>query len=494
MCSVRSNSIFSFCLCKDGIIDTERLAAFESSRNFGGYKLHYDCRTPLDYAIIDNRELAVFGFSVNVYSGESGNIAESILKSVKSFDEVIDYEKKLGGKYVLFYADNSGCYCLGDATCSVPVYYTVGISSFVCCSSPKLISDSFGLKQDAILLKIRKSGRPNQAMPFDVTVYKEIKQLIPNHYLKVSNGKTFRFVNSSSKQTELTPEEAAKITEPMIRKIADYYSSQFKIRCPLTAGRDSRVVLSFLKNTPTYTVWQKRFESDDQDWVIPPKLAKLCSVQHERINHIEITDEDRHNADALFGKNSYPDDAYRLALTIGKYYSGEAIVEGDIIGQVGKCSLHRNIPSFLATAGYFRCKLHNYSGESKRLLDLWLDEIKESGEKINTFDLFSIENRLGRWAAQTHIIHNGLGQLYLNIFNSRSIIYTWTAVKRKERMGSEIHISLIKINAPELLSIPFESDKSSFVKLAKMNGITYYLASYVKYYIERRSFLAENQK
>ncbi len=491
MNTIEPKSLFSFCLFEGNSIKSENLSLFDSSYNIGGYTLYTDSRTLIDYAKLNSRELIIFGYAVDVFSGQREKLAETVLKLTDNFEEVINYEKKLGGKYVIFYEENGRCYCLGDATCSVPVFYSTKPSDFICCSNPKFISDILSLSQDSELLKIRKSGHLNQAMPFNVTTYSEIKQLIPNHYVDFKNQKSGRFVNSYSKQKEISPKEAAEITAPMIEKIASFYSSLFEIYCPLTAGRDSRVVYSFLKNAPAYTVWQDRFKNDNQDWVIPEKLTALNSKPYKQIYHEEIAESERNAADSFFGKNGYPDDAFRLALTVNKHFGHGAIIEGDIIGQVGKCSLHRDIPGFLATAGYFRCKLHNYSKESKKLLQAWLDEIKQSKEKINTFDLFSIENRLGRWAAQTHIVQNYVGQLYVNIFNSRSIIYTWTSVSRKKRKNSEIHISLINIAYPELLSVPFEQDKSSLVLLAKMNGITYYLASYAKYFIQKGKFKTE---
>lgn len=493
MNSACENSIFSFCIIKKSEDSGDFANLFEAKKDFGEFVLYSDCRTPVLYAEFEERCVALFGYAVNVFNGESENLADLILSSCKNIDDVIGYEKQLGGKYVIFYAENEKCFCVGDATCSVPVFYTTGTSRFVCAFSQKLISDHLSLKPDPKLLKIRKSGNLNQAMPYDVTIFKEIKQLVPNHCLDMVCERSVRFVNENKRQKKLSARQAAKITLPMIAKIADFYSSKFKLRCPLTAGRDSRVVLSFLKSTPTYTVWQPRFEKDNQDWVIPPRLANLCGVEHSELTSVDLTDKDRVRAEWLFGENNYSVDVYRLALTLEKYYPNEAVIEGDIIGQVGKCSLHRDIPSFLASSAYFRCKLHNYSKESKILLKEWLKEIKNANEKVNVFDLFSVENRLGRWSAQTHIVHNMTGRFYFNIFNSRSIIYAFSAVDRKKRKNSEIHIEFIKNNFPILLSVPFEKDKSTFVKIAKLNGLTYYFASFAKFFIERRKFEIENK-
>ena len=487
-------SVFSFCLCWQG-----KCADFTADAvcNIGGYTFRADSRTPLDYAQSNGRELIIFGFATDVFTAQRNNIAETILASTSDADGVFDYEKKLGGKYIIFYCENGDLYCLGDATCSVPMFYTVGTDDFICCSNPQFIVKTLGLSSDPMLQKVRNSGPLNQAMPYDVTPYKEMKQLIPNRVLDVSAGKTIRIVNSRTKQKLISPAQAAKITAPMIANITKMYASDYGIYCPLTSGRDSRVVFAFLKNLGiplnSYTIWKDAFKKDPQDWEVPVSLSEICRSNHEQIHKETVTEDMKAQMDSVLGENGYPQEAFTLAVTVEKHYKGFATLEGDIIGQVGKCSLHRDVPLVLATPSYFRCKLHNYSSESREILRDWLSDIGNSGENVNAFDLFSIENRLGVWASHTHLIRNVMGMSFFNIFNSRSIIYVWTAVNRKERMKSAIHIELIRLTAPELLDVPFEQDKSGLVQIAKSSWPVFYLATFAKYFVQRIAFLKNKQ-
>lgn len=485
-----NKSVFSFALCDNE--DKNIQAQFSVKENIGRYILFADSQTPLHRADSDGRTVIVYGYAVDVFSGQSENLAETLLSSSGSINDITECERKLGGKYLIFYADKTNCFCLGDATCSIPLFYTLGLNGVKCCSNPEMIIKHYALKPDKYLQGVRDSGPINQAMPFDVTPYKEMKQLIPNHYVDFSEGKAVRFVNSIVRQKKISPAKAAKITAPMIEKLAAFYLSKFNIYCPLTSGRDSRVVYAYLKkinpDVESYTIWHDRFSKDDQDWQTPLKLATLTSSEHKQIYKEEITPDIKAYMDDVLGVDGYPQDAFVLSVTVNKHFAESATVEGDIIGQVGKCSLHRNIPQILATPAYFRCKLHNYSSEAKALLRQWLKEIKHSDEKVNPFDLFSIENRLGVWASHTHLIRNVMGQMYVNIFNSRSIIYTWTAVNRAERMKSAIHVSLIKLKYPDLLQVPFEQDKSGLVAFAKSNSFVFYFASFAKYFVQKFKF------
>ena len=349
-------------------------------------------------------------------------------------------------------------------------------------------------------MKIRNLSEISQALPYNVTVYKEIKQLIPNHYLSFSKRADSRFVNSSSKQREIGVEEATKTVAPMIDNLVKYYLNEFDTYCPITSGRDSRVVLAFLAayandELKGYTIKHKEHSGAEQDLVIPRLLAEHCSFSYEQIADVDPLDKLVFAVNRILGKGQYSSKTLLIANTVKAYCKGRAIINGDIIGQVGKCSLHRDIPEFLATPRYFRCKMHNYSKESLLYVKKWLKDIKQSGEKVNTFDLFSVENRLGRWAGQENLIYNTISQPYLNVFNSRSIIYTWTAVPRNKRKKSLLHFGLIEVKQPKMMEIPFEKEKKTVFKLSKANGIFYYLSSFAKFYIEKMKFLRnKNEK
>lgn len=479
--------VFSYYISEEDVTIKELTSRY----HFGRYTVNTDPNTVYVSACNEKCACAIFGIAVNVFTQDRGNLAEQIISCCSGIADVIAYEKELGGKYIILYRDLERYYVLGDATCSIPVFYTTD-EGFACTSNYQYLVDHYGYLPDPEFQQIRNSGDIFQAMPYDITQYGEIKQLIPNHYLFINQQMAVRFVNSEQCQPALTVEDAVNITSPMIATISDYYKSIFKVYCPITAGRDSRVVLAFLTEKDTsvqcYTIRHPEHRDDAQDIVIPKQLCAEGNIPYAQINDVTITEDLKKTMDRLLGKNHYSFRTLRIAQTINERYGDGAVINGDIIGQVGKCSLHRDIPAYLATPGYFRCKLHNYSRDAKGQLKLWLQEIKNSEERVNTFDLFSVENRMGRWAAQENLLYNSLGQIYLNIFNSRSIIYTWTAVSRTERKKSRIHIALIKKQMPSLLKIPFETDKNIIIRMTKSNGLAYFLSSYAKYYIDRMRF------
>ena len=480
------NSVFSYLITENKVVIPE----LPSEKEFGKYTVFTDGNTPFSYASGNDVECAVFGLAINVINNID-NVVDEIVKKCKNIKDVVEYEKSLGGKYILLFKNGEQYYIQGDATCSIPIFYNTE-DEFVCSSNYSYIVNLKGYNEDSELNLIRKDGDISQAMPYDITQYKQIKQLIPNHYLNVNEQSAVRFVNSIEKQKVISIEKATEIVSPMIENLLNFYRNKFKVYCPITSGRDSRVVLAFLLKSKEsficYTIKHPEHNENTQDITVPLELCKKANVEHKMIEDVIVSDDLKSEFDSLLGSEKYSLRTLRIAQTINESFGDGAIINGDIIGQVGKCSLHRDIPSIFATPSYFRCKLHNYSKGAKKQLGKWIKEIKAYGEKTNLFDLFSIENRMGRWAGQENLIYNTLGQVYLNIFNCRSIIYTWTAVKRKERKHSKLHIALIKKSYEALLDIPFETDESIVFRISKATGFTYLLSSYMKYYIEKAKF------
>ncbi len=479
--------VFSYVIAEDDL----NILELSRKEKFGKYTIFADEVTPISSATYGLAECAIFGMAVHVISGNDEGIAAEIVKKCKSIQDVIEYEARLGGKYILFFRMGDQYYLQCDATCSIPCFYSIR-GAFVCSSNERYIVKYRNISEEPEYCSIRERGDIFQAMPYDITSYREIKQLIPNHYLNINNQMPVRFINASIKQNVVSVDKGVEKTLPMIKNILDFYLRKYKIYCPITAGRDSRVVLSFLMQSEAefscYTIKHPEHSDTSQDIAIPIELCKKQGIPHRLLEDVTLSDKQIFEADNLLGQGRYSKRTLRIGQTILGTFSDGAILNGDIVGQVGKCSLHRDIPTVFATPSYFQCKLHNYSRNARKQLKLWIREIKQAGEQVSLFDLFSIENRLGRWAGQINKVYATIGQVSLNIFNSRSIIYTWTAVERKNRKISAIHLNLIRETFPALLDVKFELDENLLIRISKSSALLFLLASYVKFYCEKIRF------
>ena len=88
-------------------------------------------------------------------------------------------------------------YILGDASGSIPVFYRFHEGKLVCGTNQFEVAKRCGYTADSRLLAIRRGSLLEQAMPgdVDVTAFREVRRLLPNHYLDVAKQKVVRFFN-----------------------------------------------------------------------------------------------------------------------------------------------------------------------------------------------------------------------------------------------------------------------------------------------------------
>jgi len=475
---VLKNSLFTFFLCNKN----ETFNALPKHIDFGDYRLWLSEKTEADITEKNGRTVAIVGLCIDSRAEININIPAFILDNSKSLQDVLRIEGRFAGKYVLIYEENCNLYIIGDATCSIPVNYCVN-DQFAVSSSSELIAARFGFCHSHEYLEIRRASDVSQALPYNITLYKEVEQLLPNHYFDVSKRRSFRFTLNSC--GNLSIGDAARMTAELIHNITKEYANRCKLICPLTSGKDSRVVLAFLRRHVNdlicYTIKHRKFRSDEPDLVIPKEIARKLGIEYKQVEDSEVPENIIESFDGLFGKDLYSKYTLMNAYTIKENFKDFAIVNGDIIGQIGKSSLHRNIPDKWASTSYFMCKLHNNSKKAKVYLKKWYKNAK-CADDVSMMDKFSWEIRLGRWAGQENAIYNILGVLYLNIFNCRDIIIAWTQTDRKLRKNSGLHKGILSIVDSELLDIPFGSDRNLLYRIARSSDFAFFISSFLKHW------------
>lgn len=485
--------LFSYFLNNENYITSNILP---KKIRFGKYYINLSEKTQFSTSSNNGNRIGIIGLCVDS-RGELKSLAEFLVNKSRSVEEVIENEKRLAGKYVLLYMESNNLYVLGDATCSLQVYYSQN-SKFAISSSQRLISQFCNLKYSEESITIRKMSDVSQAMPGNISLYENILQLLPSEYYDASKRKSIKLNYSKYQINGLSIKDAVKKSVNLIDNISKAYVSQYDISCPLTAGKDSRVVLAFLRKNATqfniYTMKHKKHSGKEDDLVLPPTIAKSIGQTYEQIEDIPLPNNIIKELDEYFGVGMYSTNTAMLAYTIKTNYSTKAIINGDIIGQIGKSSLHRNLFDIWATPSYFMCKLHNYCKLSKNYIYGWMKSNEKSRKYISIFDLFSWDSRLGRWAAQENAIYDFIGIPYLNIFNCRDVIFSWVQVDRSRRMKSALHEEIIKAVDSSLLNFPFGKEPSILFSIAKSNRIIFFVSSFIKYYIERYIFLKNYYK
>ena len=87
-----------------------------------------------------------------------------------------------------------------------------------------------------------------------------------------------------------------------------------------------------------------------------------------------------------------------------------------------------------------------------------------TNRKKYTIDLFAVQNRCGRWAAQTSMIHSMLGVQSLVLYNCTLLIELWMTRPRELRNDKALHRYILKACAPDLCKYDYAQDKQTGVK------------------------------
>lgn len=473
----------------DFLISREKNEKYKNHYDIGDYKFQYNDSNAIK-GTVDDKMIIVYGTIVNSknYNHDNNVIIGELLES-KDFTDLIERSKKMAGRYIIVYNSSEGLFILPDSISSIQVAYTVLGCDLYVASNPKTIGDINGFEESIISKAIKSSADETHPLPYDVSMYDEVKFVIPNHFLNCESRKTTRYY-PLIKVKETSAKTAALISSEIISNTIRGYLSKYKLSIPLTSGLDSRTILSICKNymseIPTYTFFHDNFNDDTSDIVIPKEISKQHSFRHIVLEDLDLPNELIEVYKNKFGNSIVKSEA-RNAWT---YYNSPLYeycrLDGNI-SLLAKSNFGRNLPEYFAKPSYLVTKTHNYSKFNYKEVIKWCNNVDEYTQNsgISKYDLFFWEHRAGKWTTNS-MMNSDLLIKSLNPFNCRELIETWLSVPKRNRINGEIHKEIISINWPELLEFPI--NPGSKYSIVYKNSFLFYIASIVKYLHMRNKY------
>lgn len=434
---------------------------------------------------VDNSCVVVIGYCIDSHGDLN---AEEIPEYLALLDDAEFFVQlaRFAGKYVILKTDEDDLCAYTDATASLPAFYSRK-NELTCISSNEyFVKNIVDANEDARIFKVLKKADGAKTLPGSMSHYDGVFALLPNNYYSYFENKAIRH-NLYEPPEIFSSQDAAKKASKLIENVVNSIARDYEIKFPLTGGYDSRVVLAVL-NSVKYNldeIYTMRHQNslDADDISIPAKIAADYGINHILLEDKLPSGEQKNIADSVFGKDFYSKRTLEIVITLKDYIKKGCILNGDIMGQIGKSSLHRSIPEFFMGPRYYRCKIHNTSKTALSETKKWYKEIKSSGVE-NICDSFSQEIRLGRWAADENSMYSLFGINVINCFNCHEIIALFRAVSRKERKISGLHKELINIFDKKLSDYSFGAEKISLESLARKTDIGFYVATFAKYYVQ----------
>ncbi len=357
----------------------------------------------------------------------------------------------------------------------------------LCISSiDNLIAKYHGLSISDYSMQIRQGSSLTQAMPNDLTMFDEVKALLPDHYLDVSRKKAVRIHLGVTESKQADLDAICDRSIALLSQIAAEYTKAYPFACPLSSGYDSRLVYAFLSaavpDLQCYTFRHPNFTEKTGDLWVPVKICADQGTKHTLIPDIKAPPEYVQAVFDIVG-DYHAVSTVDLVWTYKSVFSGYANSTGDIYGQIMQNALASTVPASLAGAAYLVCKTHNYAPGAKEEIASWVEDLRACGEGASITDLFALEYRCGRWASQGSAISSVCGLASLLTANCRELILLWMQVPRKLRSRQKIHRTILGKANPDLLKYPF--NPGSYLDKTNRFWPAYYAATFIKYHLGR---------
>lgn len=474
------NAVFTYVIYPKKISELSRSICIEKYNLYLSYSKHTDV---IYYEDVHNA-IYIIGLCVDSHAEIERCDVPKFLLSVKdvSINSILRYSGRLAGNYVVIADIDDFLYAFTDATSCMQINYSLDELCFS--SFDNITAKVCNASIDEKTLRIREGANYVEAMSNDVTIYKNIKLLLPNHYLSVLDMRITRYYPLTEWQPIKDIDRLLRRQLSLIDNIVKEYAKYFPLICPLTAGWDSRVVFSFLiknyPNTSAYTFFHKHFTEETADIDIPQRICVLRHTQYFKVTDLLPDEKFYSSIYEIIGKHFYKSDI-AMAYTYRKNFTGFATISGNIIDHIGKSSLVNLLPLWCATSSYFVAKDRNVSAEAMHEVKKYIDSIKANPiTKPYIYDLFGWEEQCGRWCSYSQKIYAAAGITLLNIFNCREIIEGWVQIPRYERKRYRIHKYFLDNYAFDLSCMPLNPDEK--LKFIHKSAFLFFIGTYINHY------------
>ena len=416
----------------------------------------------------EEKTIVLLGYILDPFNPSFNNqeIVNTIAEKISVADDIFQYIDSMCGRFVFIVAINDELRIFNDAAGYRQIfYYTDDKNNIWCASQPSIIAEEFGLltdpgiAEDLSQLSLIKS-EIGRWYPGNITLYKDIYHLTPNHYLDLNRGEVKRYWPEKSLEP-ISIEKAAEYSSKILQGVVESALKRNKLALTVTAGYDTRALLAacnmFKENIHYLTHTHSNLNEHGADIQIPRKLLERFGLKHHIAYHSDKVDNDFQiifKRNVTGAKDVHNSNAYAFL----KYFQSigmEMVVAQGEGGGLGK-RFYR-LPRFfkvnektLATAVGMRG-----SRTAERAIGEWLESANKGvAYGINILDLLYWEMRLGNWSTLAVSSYDIVFESLLP-FNCRKLLECFISVDIKYRLTKKnTHLCIIANLWPELLEFP----------------------------------------
>ena len=431
----------------------------------------------------DNRWIVLLGFILDPENIEDSNtdIVNKLMDSLVRYTDVIEKTNGMGGRWILMINDGERKVLLNDAMGTRQLFYTRSSAlaqGLWCASQPALIGHKLDLILDEEAIAFVDSHEfrkmTDYRWPGECTQYKEVRHLLPNHYLDLDTGKPVRFW-PDRELIEMPLATAVEKISTKMQGLIQAVSRRQELAIAITAGIDSRLVIASsrsIKDRPTYvTIRQIDKPEDHPDVTISSQLSKSHGLKHDILKSSLIVDNDfldffmRHNFLA-HPVNLY--DAYAYF----KYYGLKKIAVTGSGSEIARDNYRRklNLSKRHPVTASNLIKLTDMQNSKfvRKAFENWLSDI-DTPYNIDIMNIYQWELSHGNWVANNYLEYDLAWNDIFTPYNCRALLIDMLSIKEADRIGPryQMHRALIQALWPELMELPVNPHRKPKKKLSR---------------------------
>lgn len=363
----------------------------------------------VNYIQKGEKELYILGFILDPYNPRLMNksILKEILLNCESFENVLSYTDKYSGRWALIWKDKAGIKIMNDACGARQVYFYSGENGVWCGSQPAILAYELGLETDdnpelIRFINSKEYRTTNFDWYGDETVYKNIRHLLPNHYLDMNSLETRRFwPNAALNNLEIADavKEASHILEGTLKSVANRFD---KVMLSVTAGYDSRMVLAASKTVKDKIKYFFCMDDHNQksiDYKVSSQLLTSLGLKQEIITKIPMDAEflEIYNQNVtLASKEPFKEFIYSFY----KDYSDYIHVSG-VCGEITRNFWYYNYDKGVSLEELISVSKYRGLTYMEKSISKWFEDAESVKNRINLYDLYFWENISGNWGAKS---------------------------------------------------------------------------------------------
>lgn len=423
--------------------------------------------------------LTLLGYMIDTEGNHQNDkdILNQLLTEKRCATDLIKSTFKFCGNWILIFKGKNKTFLFHDCVGARSVYYTDinKTENLWVASQPSLIALAIKLYEDpkaVDFIMTQKTKTNDYWWPGEKSPYTEIKALLPNHFLDLSDGKVYRYWPDKNIKI-LNENEAVEKISKRLQSTMYAATQRFDIALALSGGLDSRVILAASKNIKdkicVYNGKRPEMSKNHPDIVIPQRLTKRCNIEYHYIPQTLDIEEEFAKAYFLNAPHVFNQILPGLQAEL-KYFGQKKVGATGNILEVARFGYKVFNPEHQKPSGEYLAKITKMKGSSFacEAFQNWLNKLGNTFN-LNIYDLFHWEQRDGRWLSNNCLVFPMAWKEVLFPFNCRQLLIEFLSVSGSERMPVEYRFfkKLIQYMWPELLSEPInpKPHKGIFVKL-----------------------------